>query len=122
MPLDRPATVRLFAEATRDDQGRTVPGAQTDCRVWLTRINAPADRELGDEGTRQVGVARFRCRWFEALASYDVALNGQVIVDGATWVIQTVDETDARDVRTDAQWALRSRRRWLKVTATRVEA
>ena len=120
MPLDRPATVRLIEAGTRTDAGVYVPGPATEYRVWLTRIDAPAERVESPDGTRTLSLGRFRLRWFRALADHDVGLEGQILIDGQTWILATIDEVDAVDVRTDQQRALRSRRRWLEVTAHRV--
>ena len=122
MPLDRPATVRITAPGARNDDGEFVPGVATDYRVWLTRIDAPGERDVTAEGTRVTTAGRFRVRWFQALATADVTLTPQLRVDGDPWRITAVDEVDARDVRTETQRALRTRRRWLELTATRVAA
>ena len=120
MPLDRPATVRLFTAGTRE-QGEYVPGPATDYSVWLTRIDSPAEREPNAEGARPVVQGRFRVRWFRELAGAAVELSHRLLIDGQEWRITGVDEVDARDVRGDEQRALRTRRRWLELTATRVE-
>ena len=122
MPLDRPATVRITAPGTRNEYGEFVPGVETDYRVWLTRVDAPAERDVTAEGNRVTTAGRFRVRWFQALATADVTLTPQLLFDGDTWRITTVDEVDARDVRTDTQRALRTRRHWLELTASRVAA
>ena len=120
MPLDRPATIRLTAPGARNEHGEFVPGAVTDYRVWLTRVAAPAERDVTAEGVRPSSDGRFRVRWFRELATYDLELTAHLLLDGDTWRLLTVDEVDAADVRTDQQRALRSRHRWLEVIAARV--
>ena len=117
MPLDRPATLRLMTAGSRNEFGEYLEGAVTEYRVWLTRVDAPVDRDVTLEGTRVVTPGRFRLRWFQELADFDVRLTGELLFDGRNWIISGVDEVDAADVRTDQQRSLRSRRRWLAVTA-----
>ena len=121
MPLDRIATLRLAAAGTRDDQGVYTPGEITDYRVWASRIDAPVDRNETKDGTRVTGVGRFRVRWFRALADHDVGLEGQILIDGTTWRITTINEVDNFDARGDSQRALRTRRRWIELTADRID-
>ena len=117
MPLDRPATLRLMTAGSRNEFGEYLEGAVTEYRVWLTRVDAPVDRDVTLEGTRVVTPGRFRLRWLQELADFDVRLTGELLFDGRNWIITGVDEVDAADVRTDQQRSLRSRRRWLAVTA-----
>ena len=120
MALDRPATVRLFGEGSRET-GEYVPGPATDFRVWLTRVDSPAERDTDQSGARPVVMGRFRLRWFRELAGADIELAHRVLLDGSSFRITGIDEVDARDVRGDEQRALRTRRRWLELTTTRAE-
>ena len=122
MALDRPATLTIPAPGTRNQFGEFVPGAATEYRVWLTRIDAPADRESNPEGLRTAQIGRFRTRWFAALASFDVSLNGSISIDGeGEWRLTGVDETNTGDTRTDAERTVRARRRFLTLTAIRTD-
>ena len=115
MALDRPATVRLKSAGRRNEHGEFVPGATTDHRVWATQIESTAARELEPEGSRQERIGRYRLRWFRALAEADVALSHELVVDGMTFLITSVAETDNRDQRADLSRAVRARRRGLAV-------
>ena len=115
MPLDRPATVRLNPSGRRNEHGEFVAGAATEYRVWATRIESGANRELEREGSRQERIGRYRLRWFRALAEADVAAGHELTVDGVTLLITSVAETDNMDQRADTLRAVRARRRWLTV-------
>ncbi len=122
MALDRPATLTMPTPGSRNEYGEWVPGVATEYRVWLTRIDAPADRELNPEGNRTVQVGRFRTRWFAALAGFDVSRDGSIAIDGeGQWRLTGVDETDAGHIRSDQARPLRSRRRFLTLTAIRTD-
>ena len=118
MPLDRPATVRIYAEGTRNQHGEFVRGPSTDYRVWLTRIESTGQRAAESEGARQIRTASYRLRWFRELADADVARSHELLVDGLTMIITSVSETDNRDHRAEVARAVRDRRRWLAVEAT----
>lgn len=120
MPLDRPATVRIYAEGTRES-GEYVPGPSTDYRVWLTRIESTGQRAAESEGARQIRTASYRLRWFRELADADLGLSPELLVDGLTMLITSVAETDNRDHRAEVARAVRDRRRWLAVDAIESE-
>ena len=69
------------------------------------------------EGARVVTPGRVRMRWFSALADFDVSRGGELMFDDREWIITSIDEVDARDTKSDQQRSLRTRRRWLTVSA-----
>ena len=121
MALDRVATVRIVGPAVRNEFGELTPAATTDYRVWLTRVDSPAERDTDPAGVRPVVQGRFRVRWFRELAEADIELGHILVVDDDDYRVTGIDEVDARDVRGDEQRALRTRRRWLELTTTRTE-
>ena len=118
MALDRPATIRIYAEGLRDSAGRYIPGPATDYRVWLTRTETTGSRLLESDGTREEVIGVWRLRWFRDLADADLGLDHELLVDGSTWVITAIREVDNRDQRSDVSRAVRDRRRWLAIEAT----
>lgn len=106
---------RIKAPGTRNDYREFVPGVTTDYRVWATRIESTAARELELDGSRQERIGRYRLRWFGALAEANLALSHELVVDGVTCAITFVAETDNRDQRSDVSRAVHSRCRWLAV-------
>ncbi len=67
-----------------------MPGVTTDYRVWATRIESTAARELELDGSRQERIGRYRLRWFGALAEANLALSHELVVDGVTVAITFV--------------------------------
>ena len=93
----------MTVPGSRNEFGEFVPGAATSVRVWLTRIDAPADRDPTLAGDRVVTRGRFRVRWFQQLADFDVSLGADLLFDAREWRINSIDEVDDVDVRTDRE-------------------
>ena len=109
--LDRVATIRVYAAGSRNDSGRYAQGATTEHRIWVGRLD-PTDSErlLEPEGVRVEGDGNYIARWTSTLASLDLALDPEIVVDGRTYRITRVSEMTMRRRHAD-------RRRWIRITS-----
>ena len=117
MRLDRRATIKLYT-GHRSDFGEWVRELASSHTVWLGLDTGPTPRhgqtgtrrELEPEGARTENVSEFIVRWFEALASADLANDHIVEMNGQTWKIVEREEDLGSESRGPA------RRRWLRLT------
>ena len=122
MGLDRPITIRIMGEVTRNDRGRAVPGEVTEIPgVWASRLDAVSDRNLTPEGTLNDGKASWRIRWRSDViaAARKLALNHEVVADGSTWTITDARESDGTVSNLQSFGrAFSARNRWIDIIAT----